>query len=103
MRFSSGVVWSLVLSPVGGFVQSNMDVFKDDLFKNKYFIAVLTFLAIIIGITWLINYNSVESRCKRYVQGLGSMLGTGGNKLREMQIQSASEPLIQDCIKRDGL
>ena len=80
-----------------------MNVFKDDLFKNKYFVIVLVILAIVVGIAWFINYNSVESKCKRYVQGLGSMLGTGGgNKLRDLQMQTASEPLIQECIKRGG-
>lgn len=79
-----------------------MNILKDDLFKNKYFLSVIVFLAIIIGITWLINYNSVESRCRRFTQGLDSVFGIGGNRLRELQIQSASESLIQDCIKRGG-
>lgn len=59
-------------------------------------------LALVIGIIWFINYNSVESKCQRYVQGLSSKLGVGENKLRNLQLQSTSEPLIQDCIKRGG-
>lgn len=80
-----------------------MNVFKDDLFKNKYFLTVLVILAVVVGIAWFINYNSVESKCRRYVQGLASTLGTGGgNELRDLQIQTVSEPLIQECIKRGG-
>ena len=80
-----------------------MNIFRDDLLKNKYFITIITILSLIIGILWFVNYNSVEQKCKRYVQGLSSHLGTGGeNKLRDLQIQKASESLIQDCIKRGG-
>ncbi|MBI4226519.1 hypothetical protein HY612_05400 [Candidatus Roizmanbacteria bacterium] len=64
---------------------------------------VLVIIAIVVGIAWFINYNSVESKCKRHAQELGSILGTGGgNKLRDLQMQVASEPLIQECIKRGG-
>lgn len=79
-----------------------MDIFKDDLFKNKYFLGVLAALVVIGTVIYFINYNSVESRCKRYAQSLGSLLGAGGNKLRDLQLQSASQPLIQDCIKNGG-
>lgn len=80
-----------------------MDIFKDDLLKNKYFVSVFAIIAIIIGVVYLIKYNSVEAKCKRYAQGLGAMLGIGGgNELRNLQMQSASESLIQECIKRGG-
>lgn len=84
-------------------VECGMNVFKDDLFENKYFVIILAILIIVVGIAWFINYNSVESKCKRYVQGLESMFAVGsGNKLRNLQIRAASDPLIQDCIKRGG-
>lgn len=80
-----------------------MDILKDDLFKNKYFVSILAILAVIVGVVYFINYNSVEAKCKRYAQGLGAMLGVGGgNELRNLQMHSASEPLIQECIKRGG-
>ena len=79
-----------------------MDILRDDLFKNKYFVMILAFFGLIIAIAWLINYNSVESRCTRYAQGLGSMFRSNGNKMMDLQIKVASEPLIQDCINRGG-
>jgi len=79
-----------------------MDVLHDDLFKNKYFVSLLAILVLVSGIIWFIRYNSVESQCRRYAQGLGSLLGAGGNKLRDLQLQSAAEPLIQDCVRRGG-
>lgn len=80
-----------------------MNVFKDDLFRNKYFVTILAILALVVGIAWFIGYNSVESKCRRYAQRLGSTFGAGsGSKLRDLQIQTASDPLIQDCVKRGG-
>ncbi len=79
-----------------------MDILRDDLFKNKYFLIIVLVLAIVVGVIYLFNYNSVESRCKRYVQNLGSMLGTGDSKLGDLQLQAASESLVQDCVKRGG-
>ena len=79
-----------------------MDIFRDDLFKNKYFKTAFILLALCIGIYWFIDYNSVESRCTRYVQGLGSLLGTGGNGMREAALDAASRPLIEECIQRGG-
>lgn len=80
-----------------------MNVFKDDLFKNKYFVAVFAILVVVVGVVWFIDYNSVESRCRRYAQGLSSTLGIkGANKFGDLQIQKASEPLIQACIRRGG-
>ncbi len=79
-----------------------MNVLKDDLFKNKYFVITFVILAIIIGIVWFMDYNSMESKCKRHVQGLGSFFSPGENKLRDLQIHTVSEPLIQDCIRRGG-
>ncbi len=79
-----------------------MDVLRDDLFKNKYFLIIVSILAVIIGVIYLVNSNSVESKCKRYVQNLGTMLGAGGSGLKDIQLQTASESLVQDCIKRGG-
>lgn len=80
-----------------------MNVFKDDLFGNKYFIAMSLILFVVVGITWFTNYNSIESKCERYVQRIGSMIGArSGNTLRDLQIHSASEALIKDCVARGG-
>jgi len=79
-----------------------MDILRDDLFRNKYFLVTLSVVAIISAVIYVIHFNSVESRCQRYVQKMGIILGAGGNKLRDLQLQKASEPLIQDCIKRGG-
>lgn len=79
-----------------------MDVLRDDLFKNKYFLIVFGVLIAIGLVFYFINYNSVKSRCGRYAQGLGSVLSSGDNKLRQLQLQTASQPLIEECIKRGG-
>lgn len=79
-----------------------MDILRDDLFKNKYFLVIVSILAVIIGVIYLFNYNSIESKCRRYTQNLGSMLGVGGSRLRDLQLQTASDSLVQDCIKRGG-
>lgn len=114
LSFSSGIIWSMVLSPAGGLIlgliwknhqtnKSKMNVFKDDLFKKRYFVTILAILSFIIGIAWFINYNSIESKCKRYSKKLGSSFSVGkGNKLMELQIQKALDPIIQECIKRGG-
>jgi len=79
-----------------------MDIFKEDLLKNKYFLILVTILVIAGGVIWFLNYNSVESRCRRYVKGLGSVFGEERNKLRELQLEKASDSLIRECIRRGG-
>lgn len=80
-----------------------MDIFRDDLFKNKYFVAVVVTLIFVGLAIYFLNYNSVESRCERYVQGLvGSMRGPESNRLEQMQLQNASKSIIEECIKRGG-
>lgn len=79
-----------------------MNIFHDDLLKNKYFLGVVVFIGIIIAVIWFIDFNSIENKCQRYAQGLGSMLGAGDNRLQKLQLESASQPLVEDCIKRGG-
>lgn len=79
-----------------------MNIFHDDLLKNKYFVSVLVVIGLIVGVAWFINYNSVEARCQRYAESIASVFDMGGNKLRQMQVQEASKTVINDCIKRGG-
>lgn len=83
-------------------LEFSMDIFKDDLFKYKYFRLAFIILVVGIAIYWFLDYTSVESRCTRYIQGLGSLLGTGGNGMREAALDAASQPLIEECIQRGG-
>jgi hypothetical protein len=80
-----------------------MNIFKDDLFKNKYFVIMLAIGAVVIGALWLADYYSIESKCERYAQESSALLGLKqGNKLRDLQLKTALSPLIQDCIERGG-
>ena len=79
-----------------------MGIFRDDLLKNKYFLGTVAFIGIIIAVVWFLDFNSIENKCQRYAQRLGSMLGAGDNRLQKLQLESATQPLVEDCIKRGG-
>jgi len=79
-----------------------MDIYRDDLLKNKYFLGVMGIIALIAGVIYIINYNSLENRCTRKIQSVGSYFGTR-NKLQEMALNSAMEKEIQKCIKSGKL
>ncbi len=78
-----------------------MNVFKDDLLKNKFFVTILAIVAIIIGVAYVIDYNSVESKCQRYVDSFSSTLGSN-NKTKVLLVKTAAKPLLQECIERGG-
>lgn len=75
--------------------------YKEDLLKNKYFLWVVAALVVAGVIAFLIDYNSVESKCERHYRGMDFMFGAGSG-LDELQIEAASKPLIQKCIERGG-
>ena len=79
-----------------------MDIFHDDLLKNKYFLVIVAVIVLIIGVNWFISYNSVESKCERYAENLTSVFGKGSGSLRDMAVKQASKTVIDDCIKRGG-
>jgi hypothetical protein len=75
-----------------------MDIVHDDLLKNKYFLAGAAVVAIMAGVVWMVTNNSVEARCRRYAEGISG--GRGG--LIGAMVESASETVIESCIKRGG-
>lgn len=86
-----------------------MSILTKNLFENKYFIAILIIVGIVVGIIGFMDYNSVESRCRRYVKEryvdrLISVSSRNGDRNRtwELIIKNAAELMIQDCIKRGG-
>jgi hypothetical protein len=80
---------------------NDMDALHDDLFQNKYFRIILVVFGVIgLGI-YLVDYVSVESKCERYYEKVGSVFSTG-SELRELQIDSAMSSSIEDCIDRGG-
>lgn len=80
-----------------------MDIIRDDLFiKDKYFLGIFAVLVAVGVIVYFVNFNSVEAKCRRYVQRLGPMPKGGDNKLLELQVKTAWEYSIRSCIKRGG-
>jgi len=78
-----------------------MDIFKDDLFKNKFFLAILGVIIAIAGIIYLINYNSLESRCTRSVKNTAVFL-TPSTRLQQLNLNTAIKQQVQDCLRRGG-
>jgi len=79
-----------------------MNVLKDDIFKNKYFMIVFSVLGLLIAYVYLINnYFSIEARCRRAYTG-SSMKSYKKESLMQMALESAIEPSIQECIRNGG-
>ncbi|TSC85236.1 MAG: hypothetical protein G01um101416_1015 [Microgenomates group bacterium Gr01-1014_16] len=75
-----------------------MDVLHDDLFKNKYFLGAIAVIGTIIAVVWFTSFNSIENKCRRRYQTYGNLLGVSSSKLSQLQLKTAAEPLIQECI-----
>jgi hypothetical protein len=75
-----------------------MNIFKDDLLKNKYFLMIVGVFCIVGLIFYLVQYNSVENQCKRKYQKATSYFSSG-NKLQQKALDSSTERLIEKCIE----
>jgi sensor domain CHASE-containing protein len=75
-----------------------MNIFEDDLFKNKYFLFVIGIIIVIILFIYLKDYNSLENQCRRRIEKAGTFFSQG-NKLQENILNAAMKQEIDLCIK----
>lgn len=78
-----------------------MDIFKDDLLKNKYFLSIAGILLIVAAYFYINNYNSLESQCRRRYKKLGGYFDTK-TKIQDRLLESVLEQKIQECIENQG-
>lgn len=76
-----------------------MNIFKDDLFKNKYFLFVAGLFALIVFFFYLMNYNSLENKCRRQFEKAGSFFAPK-NKLQEQLLNSSVDHLVRECVEK---
>ncbi len=76
-----------------------MDILRDDLLKNKYFLFIAGVVGIILLIVYVIDYNSLENQCRRSIEKAGTFFQTG-NKLQETALEVVMRKEIKECVKR---
>jgi hypothetical protein len=75
-----------------------MNILKDDLLKNKYFLGFVGIIIVIILFIYIKNYNSLENQCKRRFEKAGDFF-LSGNKLNNYTLNAAIKMQIDECIK----
>ena len=75
-----------------------MNIFKDDLLKNKYFLIIVGCIIVIGFFLYLKQQSSIENKCKRRYQESASFF-SGGSKLQQKALESATDQLIKECIR----
>jgi hypothetical protein len=78
-----------------------VNIFKDDLLKNKYFLIVAGAVLVILALLFVKDYNSVENRCKRRYEKASSYFGTQ-NRLQEVTLDTATNQLTEECINQSS-
>lgn len=78
-----------------------MNIFKDDLLKNKYFLIIVGVILLIGFFLYLRQYNSIENQCMRRYQKSASFF-SGGSELQQKMLDTATEQLIRECIREGG-
>lgn len=78
-----------------------MNIFKDDLLKNKYFLIIVAIIGLIVGILYIVDYSSVENRCRRKLKAVGSYFRPK-NRLQEMTLDQAMESMVEECVRESG-
>ena len=82
-----------------------MNIFKEDLLKNKYFLLLVMLFVLVTGILYLRNYNSVKIECELYAKELSQKLSVvmdGGGLVSRSRLDKITPSGIQDCIRKGG-
>jgi hypothetical protein len=78
-----------------------MNVFRDDLLKNKYFLVVVGVVLLIAAYFYIREYNSIENGCRRRYEKVSSYFGAQ-NRLQELTLDTATQQLIDECISQSS-
>ena len=81
-----------------------MSIWTKNILEFKLVRILIVLGVIAFSIIYLINYNSLENKCRRQIEKASSYLpNQSSNKLQQLQLESAKKQAIEECIKNKSM